>query len=176
LKRKTQNPKNINFTIFNVVFGVAQKRELIFMYNLQLIENRIMSIAKVMGLSKNKLLINTNLNKSVFDNMKRGQIPSVDKIHTLADYLNCSVDYLLGRTDEPNGQVANTYSGSIAGNTFTGKSSNSLNVTNNSADTSTQTLSKQALELAQIFDNLDLRKQSKILSLVFELETQDTKS
>ncbi|HIT87238.1 MAG TPA: helix-turn-helix domain-containing protein [Candidatus Coprocola pullicola] len=72
------------------------------MYNLQLIENRIMSIAKEMGLSKNKLLINTNLNKSVFDNMKRGQIPSVDKIHIIADYLDCSVDYLLGRTDNPN--------------------------------------------------------------------------
>ena len=72
------------------------------MYNLQLIENRIMSIAKEMGLSKNKLLINTNLNKSIFDNMKRGQIPSVDKIHIIADYLDCSVDYLLGRTDNPN--------------------------------------------------------------------------
>ncbi len=71
------------------------------MYNLQLIENRIMSIAKEMGLSKNKLLINTNLNKSVFDNMKRGQIPSIDKIHIIADYLDCSVDYLLGRTDNP---------------------------------------------------------------------------
>lgn len=73
-----------------------------FMYNLQLIENRIMSIAKELGLSKNKLLINTKLNKSVFDNMKKGQIPSIDKIHTLADYLDCSVDYLLGRTDNPN--------------------------------------------------------------------------
>lgn len=71
------------------------------MYNLQIIEERIMSIAKNIGLSKNKLLINTNLNKSVFDNMKKGQIPSVDKIHTIADYLDCSVDYLLGRTDNP---------------------------------------------------------------------------
>ncbi len=71
------------------------------MYNLQLIENKIMSIAEKEGLSKNKLLINANLNKSVFDNMKKGQIPSVDKIHKIADYLDCSVDYLLGRTDNP---------------------------------------------------------------------------
>lgn len=71
------------------------------MYNLQLIEERIMSIALKMGLSKNKLLFNANLNKSVFDNMKKGQIPSVDKIHVIADYLGCSVDYLLGRTDNP---------------------------------------------------------------------------
>ena len=71
------------------------------MYNLQLIENKIMSIAEKEGLSKNKLLINANLNRSVFDNMKKGQIPSVDKIHKIADYLDCSVDYLLGRTDNP---------------------------------------------------------------------------
>lgn len=71
------------------------------MYDLQIIENRIMSIAEGLGLSKNKLLINTNLNKSVFDNMKKGQIPSIDKIHKIADYLDCSVDYLLGRTDNP---------------------------------------------------------------------------
>lgn len=71
------------------------------MYNLQLIEDRIMSIASVKNLSKNKLLINAGLNKSIFDNMKKGQIPSVDKIHKIADYLNVSVDYLLGRTENP---------------------------------------------------------------------------
>ncbi len=71
------------------------------MYNLQLVEERIMSIAETQGLSKNRLLINANLGKSVFDNMKKGKIPSVDKIHIIADYLDCSVDYLLGRTDNP---------------------------------------------------------------------------
>lgn len=60
-----------------------------------------MSIAKPMGLTKNKLLLNAGLNKSVFDNFKKGRIPSVDKIHIIADYLDCSVDYLLGRTDNP---------------------------------------------------------------------------
>ena len=71
------------------------------MYNLQIIEERIMLLASQHNLSKNKLLLNAGLNKSVFDNMKKHQIPSVDKIHTLADYLGCSVDYLLGRTDNP---------------------------------------------------------------------------
>ncbi len=78
------------------------------MYNLQIIEERIMSIANELGLSKNKLLINANLNKSIFDNMKKGQIPSVEKIHILADYLDCSVDYLIGRTDIPEINKKNT--------------------------------------------------------------------
>lgn len=71
------------------------------MSNLQVIESRIVSIAKQKGLSKNKLLINANLNRSVFDNMKKGTIPSVDKIEAIADYLDCSVDYILGRTSNP---------------------------------------------------------------------------
>lgn len=89
------------FRIFTEFINIVQHIGGVIVYNLQIIEERIMSIAKNIGLSKNKLLINTNLNKSVFDNMKKGQIPSVDKIHTIADYLDCSVDYLLGRTDNP---------------------------------------------------------------------------
>ena len=73
-----------------------------FVYNLQLIEDRIVTLAKEKNLSKNKLLLNAGLTKSLFDNMKKGQIPSVEKIHIIADYLNCSVDYLLGRTDNSN--------------------------------------------------------------------------
>ena len=70
------------------------------MYNLEIIEQRIVYIAKKLGLSKNKLLMNANMGKNLFDNMKRGTIPSVEKIHIIAD-LNVSVDYLLGRTDNP---------------------------------------------------------------------------
>lgn len=71
------------------------------MYNLEIIEQRIVYIAKKLGLSKNKLLMNANMGKNLFDNMKRGTIPSVEKIHIIADYLNVLVDYLLGRTDNP---------------------------------------------------------------------------
>ena len=72
------------------------------MYNLQIIESRIMEIAAKKGLSKNKLLINSEMGKSFFDNMKKGRIPSVERLHIIADYLNVSIDYLVGRTDKPN--------------------------------------------------------------------------
>jgi len=145
------------------------------MYNPQDIATKIKLIAKKKEITIKQLLEDIGLGFNTMSNMKTS-VPKADNLAKIADYLDCSVDYLLGRTDEPNGQVANTYSGSIAGNTFTGKSSNSLNVTNSNASTNTRTISKQALELAQIFDNLDLRKQNKILSLIFELEAQDAKS
>lgn len=80
------------------------------MYNLQIVEHRIMEIATTNHLSKNQLLKNAGLNKSLFDNMKKGQIPSIEKIHKIANYLDCSVDYLLGRTQNPmsHKNIANT--------------------------------------------------------------------
>ena len=69
------------------------------MYNLEIIEQRIVYIAKKLGISKNKLLINAELGKGLFDTMKKGQVPSVEKIHKIADYLDISVDFILGRTE-----------------------------------------------------------------------------
>ena len=93
---------NNYFRHLTEIVNNQQLQEVKTVYNLQVIEERIMSLALSRGLSKNKLLQNAGLGKSIFDNMKKGRIPSVDKIHTLADYLDCSVDFLLGRTDNPN--------------------------------------------------------------------------
>jgi transcriptional regulator with XRE-family HTH domain len=48
-----------------------------------------------------KALIESGAGKDLLVNMRKGQTPSVDKFKLLADYLDCSVDYLLGRTDVP---------------------------------------------------------------------------
>ena len=72
------------------------------MYNLQLNIDRILTLTNSKNLSINQMLKNADLSTSILDNMKRGRLPSVDKIYNIADYLDCSVDYLLGRTDNPN--------------------------------------------------------------------------
>ena len=33
--------------------------------------------------------------------LKRGQVPSIESVEKIADYLDCSIDYLIGRTDNP---------------------------------------------------------------------------
>ena len=48
-------------------------------------------------ISANKMLIDCGLGTSTIKNMESGSVPSVDKILAIADYLGCSVDYLLGR-------------------------------------------------------------------------------
>ncbi|MCL2078053.1 MAG: helix-turn-helix transcriptional regulator [Oscillospiraceae bacterium] len=65
----------------------------------QMIE-RIDLLAKKQGMSRNKLLTSCGV-KAYVDNLKRGQIPKLDTTAKIADYLNISIDYLAGRTDNP---------------------------------------------------------------------------
>lgn len=54
------------------------------------------------GVSNNKLLTDLGLNKSSILNWeKRGTIPSGETLEMIADYFDVSVDYLLGKTDDP---------------------------------------------------------------------------
>lgn len=68
------------------------------MYNPQEIVVLLETIANKRNISINKLLQEIGLDKNVVYRMKiQNQMPSVDKFVKMADYLNCSVDYLLGR-------------------------------------------------------------------------------
>ena len=70
-----------------------------YMQNTQLAE-KIKETAKLKGITVKQLLENCNINKGfIYDLEKQNKTPSVDKILRIADYLDCSVDYLLGRTD-----------------------------------------------------------------------------
>ena len=66
------------------------------------IATRIKLICKAKGIPINSLLQKCDITKSfIYDLEKRNTSPSCDKISRIADYLDCSVDYLLGRTDNP---------------------------------------------------------------------------
>ena len=72
------------------------------MYNSQQTAERIKLLAKERNVSISKLLIDCSLNKNALYTMQSsGYYPRVEAILKIADYLDCSVDYLLGRTDVP---------------------------------------------------------------------------
>lgn len=67
------------------------------------IADTIKRMCKIRHISITELLSQCELSKSfIYDLEKRSTSPSCSKITRIADYLNCSVDYLLGRTDNPN--------------------------------------------------------------------------
>ena len=63
---------------------------------------RIKALAKEQKTSVSKLLSDCEINKNALFTMQtEGYYPRVEAIIKIADYLDCSVDYLLGRTDIP---------------------------------------------------------------------------
>lgn len=61
----------------------------------------IKSRAKQQGITLKDMLIALNLGVNTMSNMRHGRMIAADSLARIADYLDCSVDYLLGRTDNP---------------------------------------------------------------------------
>lgn len=67
--------------------------------------HKVAEMIKITAKSKNiqlkEMLLNLNLNKNTLSNMYNGSMIKGDSLAKIADYLDCSVDYLLSRTDIP---------------------------------------------------------------------------
>lgn len=72
------------------------------MHNSQDVATAIKQLAKAKGILIGKLLSDCDLSKNTLASMQSGgYLPRAETIARIADYLDCSVDYLLGRTDNP---------------------------------------------------------------------------
>lgn len=71
------------------------------MYNSTDIAKKIKKQAKDNGLILKEIFFSLGLNKNVLTNMYSGSMPTADNLAKIADALNCSVDYLLGRQSLP---------------------------------------------------------------------------
>ena len=63
--------------------------------------DRIEATCVLRGMKVSHMLAASSLDKSTINSMKKGSMPSTDKIDAIASTLVVSVDYLLGRTDDP---------------------------------------------------------------------------
>lgn len=61
----------------------------------------IISLAKRKKLTVKQLLLDCELGKNTVDYMKNGSMPSADKLAVIAKYLDVSMEYLIGLTDNP---------------------------------------------------------------------------
>jgi transcriptional regulator with XRE-family HTH domain len=74
-----------------------------FMYEANNIAQRIKYLAKEEKVQLKIMLESCNLSKNTLSSMlSGGSTPKSENLAKIADYLDCSVDYLLGRTDNPN--------------------------------------------------------------------------
>ena len=77
------------------------------MYVTQDIADRIKWRLKEKGIRTKDMLSDLNMGINAISEFAKGKqmsciaLPSAEKLERIADYLDCSVDYLLGRTDNP---------------------------------------------------------------------------
>ena len=74
---------------------------LTFMYKSLNIAEMIKSRAKEKNISLKTMLSDLSLGSNTMSNMRHDRMIAADSLARIADYLDCSVDYLLGRTDNP---------------------------------------------------------------------------
>ena len=70
------------------------------MYISSAVAERIKEKMKEKNVTAKRMLAEVGLGVNTMSNMKTS-MPTADNLAKIADYLDCSVDYLLGRTDNP---------------------------------------------------------------------------
>lgn len=129
---------------------------------------KIKNYAKSKGIPIGKLLADCGLNRDALSLMgRRGSWLLSNNLGKVAEYLDCSVDYLMGRTINPySHKIGNTITTgdiSLSNNSVVGDGQVGVTI-HNAANPD-----KQAIVLLSAFNQLDPFKQAKVLVYVEEL-------
>jgi len=132
------------------------------MYTAQITIDRIQNIIRSRGLVQKNVLADCGLNENTLKRMTDNRGMASFSLAKIADYLGVSVDYLLGRTDEPETHgISNVIS--IGGNNA-GSLSNSVNI----GKASTEDID----EIVEMLKGLTLTQRSKVVLMIDELKNQ----
>lgn len=71
------------------------------MYKSDKVAEIIKELAKTKGIQLKTMLVELQLNKNTLSNMYKGSMLKADSLARISDYLDCSIDFLMGRTDDP---------------------------------------------------------------------------
>ena len=131
------------------------------MYEVVEVVQRIKDVARQKGIKTSEMLIACELSKNALSSMSsRGSWIQANSLAKIADYLNVSVDYLLGRTNEPK-TVSNSGT-SISQKYIGGDATASIaNETKKSADS----ISEKFME---IFNSLTFEEQLAVMNFAVE--------
>ena len=138
-----------------MIFVKSYRKVAIFMLNISETVNRIKNSAKVQGLSTVEMLEKLELNKNTLSTMSsRGSWIKSDSLAKIADYLNVSVDYLLGRDNySNNGNSINT---------------GDINGSHNATITTASQNSEIEKEISSILSELTVREKTELMTLVYK--------
>ena len=122
----------------------------------QLIKERM----RINGITNKKLAESIkNVNVNTIAQLAKGREISYVTFAEIADFLNCSVDYLLGRTDKPDMTITVNQTGEII-------EASPINAINNAG----QPLSEMTAELVKMFEAMDFSNKMKVMNFVIDLK------
>lgn len=130
------------------------------MYSTQNIADRIKLQAKMKKIIIKTMLSDCNMGINAISEFAKGKQLSCISLAKIADYLECSVDYLLGRTDNPNITYDNIHSSNI--------------VNGNNGDNSPLTVAEtehydeMTTELVKAFKNMSFTDKMEIMNQVLD--------
>lgn len=125
---------------------------------------RLFDVLKERGIKKSVLASATGISTGNISDWETGRsAPTLNKLIVVADYLNCSVDYLLGRTDEPNGVYQNSNSGNIV---------NGNNGDNSPLTVNSKSQSDDADEIVDLVKGLPLVKRAEAVLYLNDLKNK----
>lgn len=130
------------------------------MYNNQEIALKIKNAAKSQGISIKQLLEECNLNINYISQFSNGRDMTAMNLYTIANALGVSIDYLLGRTENPNAYKECITTGDVKG----------INVKGDTRVIINDTVSKETAELIEMIENLSLIERSKVVVMIDEMK------
>lgn len=134
------------------------------MQNTQIIAERIKERAKQNDISVKKLLEICELGPNTVQKLSKGTDLVSQNLVKIADYLDCSTDYLLGRVDTPNATYSITGDNNVQVN---GNNGNNSPLTVNSKD-----YDETTNELVQLVQSLSLVKRAEAILYLNELKAK----
>lgn len=133
------------------------------MYTAQITIDRIQAIVKSRGLVQKNMLADCGLNENTLKRMTDNRGMSSFSLAKIADYLDVSVDYLLGRTDVPETKsISNVVS---IGGDNAGDIRNAVNL----GKASTEDVD----EVVEMFKSLTLMQRSEIILMMGKMQRNE---
>lgn len=123
------------------------------MYNIQTVSERIKIDARQQGIKLKEMLESCGLNVNFISQMS--DRTGAFALAKIADYLNCSVDYLLGRTDNPN----------ITSETYNNGDNGIQNVKNGTVNINQS--DEMTKEIALLLSDLTYRQKTELMKEIY---------
>ena len=130
------------------------------MYNPSEISTIIKLTAQKKSVTVKKMLQDCKINKGfIYDLEHKSSYPSCDKIYRIADYFDCSIDFLLGKTDNIDVKATTQFNGNNNGLQTT---VNTGTVTIHS-QTEHDDLTEMEQELLKVFRQLSFKEKIQLM-------------